>query len=500
MVTIRFIWIVIDIISYERGKMRKIVFNLGYISLALILLGGCFSINKSRSTISERTMVEQENPSTQNHSSSEDENNSESKITVLGELYKLSEEEGNWSGLTTEQKLEDFDFLYKILKENYPYIELIRRKEGVDLEEQYQIYRNKIKDTTTDMQFFVMIERFIREGKGIGHMDLITPLSYDWMVSAYEQTSGVPKEELERMKKLYNAYTNESSVKTYKAIDGIFWETMDRVNKYYEEQEKNQKEPEEMQEPENSIKDSLKEKGETQNIEYGIIEEGKIAYINIKSFDISYYEEDEKLLKKLYKQYQNYENVIIDFTQNGGGGMGYFEDLIMAPNIDQMLSVDTYQFVKKGEYNQQFLDFSEFQPISQIPDLPKMNQDDLKQLDLFSAYTYKVEPSGKEKALKGKLWILVNENVYSSSEYGAMFTKASGFATLVGRTTGGDGIGTDPLPIVMKNSGLIVRYSPVYGAIYNGAGSQEFGTTPDILSPEGESELETCLKAISKEK
>lgn len=70
-----------------------------------------------------------------------------------------------------------------------------------------------------------------------------------------------------------------------------------------------------------------------------------------------------------------------------------------------------------------------------------MNQEDLSGLDLFVADTYKVEPSGEKKALKGKLWMLVNENVYSSSEYAAMFTKATGFATLVGRTTGGDGIG-----------------------------------------------------------
>lgn len=125
-----------------------------------------------------------------------------------------------------------------------------------------------------------------------------------------------------------------------------------------------------------------------------------------------------------------------------------------------------------------------------------MNQEDLSGLDLFVADTYKVEPSGEKKALKGKLWMLVNENVYSSSEYAAMFTKATGFATLVERTTGGDGIGSEPLPIVLKNSGLIVRYSPVYGTTPDGAGSEEFGTEPDILSPEGESPLETCLKAI----
>ena len=30
---------------------------------------------------------------------------------------------GNWIGLTNEQMLEDFDYLYKTLDENYPYFE-----------------------------------------------------------------------------------------------------------------------------------------------------------------------------------------------------------------------------------------------------------------------------------------------------------------------------------------------------------------------------------------
>ena len=110
---------------------------------------------------------------------------------------------------------------------------------------------------------------------------------------------------------------------------------------------------------------------------------------------------------------------------------------------------------------------------------------------------YTVEPLNNEKMLNGKLWILVSENVFSSSEYAAMFTKATGFATLVGTRTGGDGIGVDPIPVVMPNSGLIVRYSPVYGVSYDGSGSQEFGTEPDIISPDGEDALTTCLKIIN---
>lgn len=77
-----------------------------------------------------------------------------------------------------------------------------------------------------------------------------------------------------------------------------------------------------------------------------------------------------------------------------------------------------------------------------------------------------------------------------------MVSKYSGFAELVGRNTGGDGIGTDPFYVVLPNSGFVVQYSPVYGTTADGANSEEFGTRPDILSVEGEEPLNTCLKEI----
>jgi len=44
-----------------------------------------------------------------------------------------------------------------------------------------------------------------------------------------------------------------------------------------------------------------------------------------------------------------------------------------------------------------------------------------------------------EKQFNGKIWVLTNPKVYSSSENFIMFCKNTGFATLVGTSTGGDG-------------------------------------------------------------
>lgn len=60
--------------------------------------------------------------------------------------------------------------------------------------------------------------------------------------------------------------------------------------------------------------------------------------------------------------------------------------------------------------------------------------------------------------------------------------------------------GADPVYLILPNSGLVVQYSPMYGVTADGTGSEACGTVPDMVSPEGESALETCLKAIAQGK
>ena len=389
---------------------------------------------------------------------------------------------GNWIGLTNEQMLEDFDYLYKTLDENYPYFGTLKRMYGVDLKEEYEKSRALISQCKTDAEFYYIIEKFVDTANMVGHLSTITPMEYDWFVEGYNDMEGIPEEEIGKMKQLADTYGNKLSQESYDNMQDIFWPVYDKVQSWYSAEENDTE---------------MTEEKTYSNVETKKIEEGKTAYININSFDMSCYEEDKEKLFAFYNEIKDYENVIFDFTMNGGGGMAYFDDLIVAPNIDKTLSTEAYGLAKAGSLNEKFYNVSEWDDISTMPELPKMNKEDLKCMDSVSPIQYTVESLNNEKMLNGKIWILVSENVFSSSEYAAMFTKATGFATLVGTRTGGDGIGVDPIPVVMPNSGLIVRYSPVYGVSYDGSGSQEFGTEPDIISPDGEDALTTCLKCIN---
>lgn len=409
------------------------------------------------------------------------------KPTVLGEFEKLKD--ANWLGISQEQKLEDFDYLYQTLQENYPYFHVVKRMIGIDLEENYKQTRELIQQSETDAQFFVLVDKFTRSAQSLGHLGIFNSLWYLETAQGYQsivesyQAEGIQDNRLE---KIAAAYNNIRSIENYKKMNTFMRPVYDEVMAYCATEETGN----------NTDTNQIVE-----NITTKIIEDGKIAYIKINSFPSSdVYDEDKKILFDFYEKVKDYEHVIFDFTENGGGAMSYFDNLIVAPNIDKPLSTKAYSFVKNGDYNNQFMDFSEYKPTSKLPKLPRINQEDLKDLDLFETIEYKIEPTSNQKILNGKLWMLVSKNVFSSSEYAAMFSKATKFATLVGTETGGDGIGSDPLPIVLPNSAFIIRYSPIYGTTPDGAGSQEFGTMPDILSKEGENPLDTCLKAIKNEK
>ncbi|MFQ7853800.1 MAG: S41 family peptidase [Flavonifractor plautii] len=91
--------------------------------------------------------------------------------------------------------------------------------------------------------------------------------------------------------------------------------------------------------------------------------------------------------------------------------------------------------------------------------------------------------------------MLVDESVYSASESFVLFCQQTGFATLVGRTTGGDGIGAmDPVYLQLPNSGILIQYTVPFGLNPDGSSNEEMGTTP-ICLPGGGTPLITALRA-----
>ncbi|KYH29724.1 peptidase family S41 [Clostridium tepidiprofundi DSM 19306] len=104
----------------------------------------------------------------------------------------------------------------------------------------------------------------------------------------------------------------------------------------------------------------------------------------------------------------------------------------------------------------------------------------------FKYYIRRVRTIKPKKSVgfEGKIYLLVDRRVYSSAESFAAFCKTSKWATLIGKRTGGDGIGIDPILCSLPNSGFVIRFTGEMGLNSDGSANEETQTEPDIsVSP-----------------
>lgn len=134
--------------------------------------------------------------------------------------------------------------------------------------------------------------------------------------------------------------------------------------------------------------------------------------------------------------------------------------------------------------------FTELTERSELPQRIKLDPAETSELSGTICDHYFIEALGSEKRFKGKIVLLVDENSYSATDTFAAFCKRSGFARVVGRPTGGDGVCCIPVYFSLPASGLILRLNMVYGLNEDGASNERFGTPPDLLSQDSASALQ----------
>ncbi|MFD1177641.1 S41 family peptidase [Paenibacillus puldeungensis] len=393
-------------------------------------------------------------------------------------------------GLSNKQMQEDYEYLWKTLRESYPFLGVAKRS-GIDVDAVYKKYQSQVAATKDDLTFVNTVANAVENLQGLGHLSLfMSSGTYSYLLSTY----GELQQSMPQLKAWYAALSNPKTLDAYTKLAGLEAKVID-VQK-----------AQALGNPQSGNAQTPVSQGQTpaENITTKILTPDKIAYVKINSFGNEYIEKDGKILSDFYSKISGYDHLIIDITDNGGGNEEYWFDHIVAPNISKDLTQKQYNLFNVSANNKPYLAAADFlkdaKPVAELPDFPKMAKEDLKGLSSFTVNEKVMKPSGEKKAFNGKIWVLVNQNVYSSSEAFAMFCKSTGFATLVGTPTGGDGGGIDPAYVVLPNSGMVVRYSMLYGINPDGTNNEEYGTQPDFVSPTGESALDTCLKQIAQQK
>jgi C-terminal processing protease CtpA/Prc len=101
--------------------------------------------------------------------------------------------------------------------------------------------------------------------------------------------------------------------------------------------------------------------------------------------------------------------------------------------------------------------------------------------DEFEIYDYQhtITPT-YEIDFNGEIILLTDNVVYSAAEGFTQFCKQTGFATIYGTTSGGDGIMEFPTYYALPNSKLVICMTSVLGLDNTGHASEEVRTQPDF--------------------
>lgn len=132
-------------------------------------------------------------------------------------LAEMSDKEKNWmGGLSSEQRLADFESLCDGLRDNYPYVKLAKRQIGADLEALETEYRAKAEQCENDDAFYEALKDFVGEFSGMGHLEL-WGRRYEWELASIQKAAKEP-ENRERLEPYVDALDNPVSHRTYASM------------------------------------------------------------------------------------------------------------------------------------------------------------------------------------------------------------------------------------------------------------------------------------------
>jgi hypothetical protein len=394
--------------------------------------------------------------------------------------------------LTKEQMLSDYDAMWSAMEENYPFWGVIDRRngEGSSYLEGIQAYRNRIEsmELTGDKAMFEYIDIIagsLYEITGDPHVSILNPNRFRSDRDAYKAAVG----EMPEAQPWVDALESPQADKLYQYYDYLL-----QMLPEEQQDEPASEEAAKAQATREAEPARLKET----NLTTEILEEGKIAYIKVASFDDAFIEGDVPRILAFLEEVKNYEHLIIDIAENGGGNSVYWEEAFARPNLSEPVSVSDVRMMQNTEIALRYYGTS-YQGSTLTVDAARTNPrftelstEDLANLTLARELTYTLEPAGAEKLFRGQIWVLTGPAIYSSAESFVAFCKSSGFATLVGETTGGGNTG-GPVYYELPVSHILIQFDVEYCLNQDGSCSQETGTSPDIESANA---LQTTLDAI----
>lgn len=384
--------------------------------------------------------------------------------------------------LSKEDYIEDFNFAYNTLKEHYPFFEVNKKLYGIDWLGNKEKYEAYIAESKNDEDFFTRMNEVLSELNNL-HTQLVPSyMGLEYYISFYSNPKCTWRHDIAKIyekddvRRRYNINNEviENVINQYMKSD-------DEVNKTYSKNLMT----------ENIIKD-------------------KLAYIRISSLiGMEYINQDRDIVINYLNEIKDYPFLIIDIRGNGGGDSRYWAYFLLPNIIDKKYETKNYLLIKSGELNKKIIEQMNFnKDVKTFLDNSLFSDDVKKILSNFDGYTtwnISVEPNKDSIRFKGKIYLLVDNGVYSSAEMLASFCKETKLATLVGSRTAGDGIGFDPMQVALPNTAFVLRFSNNMGLTESGSINELDQTMPDIIVQESEEdktgylENQKIIKAVMRD-
>ncbi|MCM1038564.1 MAG: S41 family peptidase [Ruminococcus sp.] len=372
---------------------------------------------------------------------------------------------------TKEEFLADYDYMWEVLEENYLFFGTIEDY-GIDVEFLKQDTKQQIEQHVTDLNsFVVMLNSLFQQMQFFAHLGLLETDAYDVMYEYY-----------------CNTMVEEESMRAWRI--SLENPQTQIVYDYMKEKE---------------FTDYVVKNESFPQASYDAVR--KTVIFQIPTFTHIYVERDKTFFVDYLKSLDGMEieHIIFDITGNRGGSDYYWEENIVAPfggNYEWIyyLYLKDTPLIRDYFFNGQ----TKVMPLSDLPEdhipPPFINELGLTHF-IRIQWQLSNNPVFKQEILSAKRWVLVDERVYSAADTFCAFCKATGWATLVGRRTLGDGIGYEPILETLPNTGLIIRFSGVVGESNEGFLNTAVGTAPDYYTDAKKLEdpVTACKRLIDKE-
>lgn len=407
----------------------------------------------------------------------------------------LSTPNGDYADMVLSKSdiLSDYDAMWLAVKESYPFWGVLARSHPEEPDyyntviEKYRKQLEDMEETGDDAMivYIMTVANSLYDVCGrIGHVSIIN-LNYFEGLSVYQKYL----DEMPEVQPWVDVIERTEVINFYKYYEYLLPLMIEKENEEMVDSEEvpvTASMPEDAEEPE-------------ENLTTEILEQGRTAYIRVNSFEDAFMEDDLPKIRAFLEEVGGYEHLIIDIQNNGGGNTEYWENAFVRPNISQTITSRYVRLMPDTPLARQFYgndyDASSLtmEDVMTDPKFTALPKEDMRRLSLARKLTAPLEPETGERLFEGNVWVLVGPAVYSSAEAFAVFCKDTGFATLVGETTGGADSG-GPILFELPKSHLLIQFDVEYCLNADGSCNQEMGTKPDI---ESDNSLQTVLDLIN---